>query len=153
MFSNFQVSNNNSFEKLQESFKECDSQKICGKWWHDCFVETHMLENKSAPSETISTHCAVVHHTKNFFTNGRNTSPDLIFLKPKWWTHSEFIWVPDYIWFLGRMAFCYQNCSDLLREKIVLVTEKNFWNSRLKAKNLQKRFLTVGQDNFGNKIA
>ena len=27
-----------------------------------------------------------------------------------------------------RMVFCYQNCSDLLWEKIVLVIEKNFWN-------------------------
>ena len=35
------------------------------------------------------------------------------------------------------MVFCYQNCSDLLYEKIVLVIEKNVWNSRLKAKNLQ----------------
>jgi hypothetical protein len=24
------------------------------------------------------------------------------------------------------MVFCYQNCSDLLREKIVIVIEKNF---------------------------
>ena len=29
------------------------------------------------------------------------------------------------------MVFCYQNCSDLLWEKIVLVIEKNFRNSRL----------------------
>ena len=29
------------------------------------------------------------------------------------------------------MAFCYQNCSDLLWKQIVLVIEKNFWNSRL----------------------
>ena len=36
-----------------------------------------------------------------------------------------------------EMVFCYQNCSDLLWEKIVLVIEKNFWNSRLKAENLQ----------------
>ena len=36
-----------------------------------------------------------------------------------------------------KMVFCYQNCSDLLWEKIVLVIEKNFWNSRLKAENLQ----------------
>ena len=35
------------------------------------------------------------------------------------------------------MVFCYQNCSDLLWEKIVLVIEKNFWNSRLKAENFQ----------------
>ena len=37
-----------------------------------------------------------------------------------------------------NMVFCYQNCSDLLLEKIVLVIEKNFWNSRLKAEHLQK---------------
>ena len=29
------------------------------------------------------------------------------------------------------------NCSDLLWEKIVQIIEKNFWNSRLKVKNLQ----------------
>ena len=37
--------------------------------------------------------------------------------------------------FLGQsvlfMVFCYQNCSDLLWEKIVQVIKKNFWNSRL----------------------
>ena len=37
----------------------------------------------------------------------------------------------------GYMVFYYQNCSDLLWEKIGLVIEKNFWNSRLKADNLQ----------------
>ena len=37
-----------------------------------------------------------------------------------------------------EMVFCFQNCSNLLWEKIVLVIEKNFWNSRLKAENLQK---------------
>ena len=37
-----------------------------------------------------------------------------------------------------HLVFCYQNCSDPLWEKIVLVIEKNFWNSRLKADNLQK---------------
>ena len=36
-----------------------------------------------------------------------------------------------------KIVFCYQNCPDLLWEKNVLVIEKNFWNSRLKAKNLQ----------------
>ena len=37
------------------------------------------------------------------------------------------------------MAFCYQNSSDLLWEKIVLVIAKKFWNSSLKAENLQKK--------------
>ena len=36
-----------------------------------------------------------------------------------------------------EIVFCYQNCSDLLWEKNVQVIEKNFWNSRLKAENLQ----------------
>jgi hypothetical protein len=35
------------------------------------------------------------------------------------------------------MVFCYQNCSDLLWDKIVIVIEKNFENLRLKAENLQ----------------
>ena len=26
------------------------------------------------------------------------------------------------------LVFCYQNCSDILWEQIVLVIEKNFWN-------------------------
>ena len=37
--------------------------------------------------------------------------------------------------FRWKMVFCYQNCSDLLWEKIVLVIQKNFWNSRLKAED------------------
>ena len=41
-----------------------------------------------------------------------------------------------------EMVFCYQNCSDLLLEKIVLVIEKNFFNSRLKAENLQNFEIT-----------
>ena len=38
---------------------------------------------------------------------------------------------------IGRLqiSFCYQNFSDLLWEKIVLVIEKIFWKSRLKAEN------------------
>ena len=36
-----------------------------------------------------------------------------------------------------KMVFGYQNSSDILWEKIVLVIKKNFWNSRLKAENLQ----------------
>ena len=36
------------------------------------------------------------------------------------------------------VVFCYQNCSYLLWEKKILVIENFFWNSRLKAENLQK---------------
>ena len=35
------------------------------------------------------------------------------------------------------LVFYYQNCSDLLWEKIVLVIKRNFWNSRLKVENFQ----------------
>ena len=36
------------------------------------------------------------------------------------------------------LLFCYQNCSDLLWEKnVLIVIEKNFWNSRLKVENFQ----------------
>ena len=53
----------------------------------------------------------------------------------------------------GEMVFCYQNCSDLLWEKMVLVVKKNFWNSRPRvAKNLRslEQFIQTvkGQNNF-----
>ena len=58
-------------------------------------------------------------------------------------------------------VFCYQNCSDILWEKIVLVIKKNFWNSRLKAENLnfllrslEQLIQTVkGQNSFWHQIA
>ena len=46
------------------------------------------------------------------------------------------------------MVFCYQNCSDLLWEKIVLVIEENFWNSRLS--NLFKQWKVRAI--FGNRM-
>ena len=56
-------------------------------------------------------------------------------------------------WFWG-LVFCYQNCSDLLWGKIVLVIEENFWSSRLKAEAEEQFSQTVkGQNNFGNKIS
>ena len=56
-------------------------------------------------------------------------------LLPESWNFVQKLW--GLILFLTKMVFCYQNCSDLQWEKIILVIEKNFWNSRLKAENLQ----------------
>ena len=58
------------------------------------------------------------------------------------------------------MVFCYQNCSDLLWEKNVLVIKKNFENFLRSLEQFiqsfswsqEQFFLTVGQNNFGNKI-
>ena len=71
-----------------------------------------------------------------FFSKKKKIIPMKIYL--------AFIWGIVYFWFLqnGRwmvtvlcgaviMVFCFQNCSDLLWEKIVLVIEKIFSNSRL----------------------
>ena len=55
---------------------------------------------------------------------------------PEKWNRRR--WVSSISAVAEKMVFCYQNCSDLLWEKIVLVIEKKFWNSRLKAENLQK---------------
>ena len=44
-----------------------------------------------------------------------------------------------------EMVFYYQNCSDILWEKIVLVIEKNFWNSRLKAEKFSKILRSLEQ--------
>ena len=51
--------------------------------------------------------------------------------------HWMSIFLLFFLILLIAMLLCYQNCSDLLWEKIVLVIKKNVWNSRLKAKNLQ----------------
>ena len=78
----------------------------------------------------------------------------------------DFCHAKSFAWFVMRkmnkkclllegMVFCYQNCSDLLWEKIVLVIEKNFWNSRLSRefakclRSFEQFFQTVeGQNNF-----
>ena len=58
--------------------------------------------------------------------------------RERWLCRKSWLWQQRSIFFLYLyLVFCYQNCSDLLWEKIVLVIEKNFWNSRLKVKNLQ----------------
>ena len=47
------------------------------------------------------------------------------------------------LYYSGRnMVLCFQNCPDLLWDKIVLDIEKNFWNLRLMAKNLQNIQIT-----------
>ena len=43
------------------------------------------------------------------------------------------------------MLLCFQNCSDPLWEKIVVVIEKNFWSLRLNAENLQ-----IFRDHYNN---
>ena len=47
------------------------------------------------------------------------------------------------------MVFCYQNCSDLLWEKIVLVIEAEGWEFSKYLKSLEQFIQTViGQNNF-----
>ena len=43
------------------------------------------------------------------------------------------------------LVFCYQNCSDLLWEKIVLVIEKNFQNSWQNAREFAKILRSIEQ--------
>ena len=48
------------------------------------------------------------------------------------------------------LVFCYKNCSDLLREKIVLVIEKIFCNLICRISEITKQFIQTvkGQNNF-----
>ena len=57
----------------------------------------------------------------------------LIFVQKLWSIFA--LWIKENL--IKVLVFCYQNCSDLLWKKIVLVIKKNFWNSRLKAENLR----------------
>ena len=60
-----------------------------------------------------------------------------------------------YVIQLPNMVFCYQNCSDLLWEKIVLVIKKNFFEAEHREfakilRQLEQFIQTVkGQNNFG----
>ena len=86
-------------------------------------------------------------------TFSKETIDNVNFSKSYWLQAGELFWFG-----VKKLVFCYQNCSDLLWEKIVLVIKKNFWNSRLKAENLQhfwdhwnNFFLSVkGQYNLWN---
>ena len=82
---------------------------------------------------------------------GEGASPEKIQDEMPWLTCHPKKQNRTLIW-AHKIVFCYQNCSDLLWDKIVLVIEKNFWNSRLKAENLQKFWEFVwtvkGQNNF-----
>ena len=50
-------------------------------------------------------------------------------------------------------VFCFENCSDLLQEKMFLWLRKTFENSRLKAENLQNSIRTMkGQINYWHRI-
>ena len=55
----------------------------------------------------------------------------------RWITLNSIIGKNIWYFLSSKNVFRYQNCSELLREKTVLVIEKNFWNSRLKAENLK----------------
>ena len=46
------------------------------------------------------------------------------------------------------MVFCYQNCSDLKREKNVQVIKKNLLNSRLVTECFFNLFLEVSQTKY-----
>ena len=53
------------------------------------------------------------------------------------WKNKQALYLSCFNFPSKGLVFCYKNCSDLLWEKVVLVIEKKFWNSRLKTKNLQ----------------
>ena len=86
----------------------------------------------------------------NCLSNYRYILENLQFFESQFYAGTSWgmIWAPGSNLDLTVMAFCYQNCSDLLWEKIVIVIEKNFWNSRLKAENLQFIQTLKGQNGF-----
>ena len=121
--------------------------------------------NSSPNAENLKKHSSNVSHSRSDFFPKQNTI--LIFDKrivkicqklkydDGFLTYQQDIFLKSLhqtnIFF--RMVFCFRNCSDLLWEKNTLAIKKNFWNSRLKAKNLQKLwYQTVkGQTNFWNR--
>ena len=70
-------------------------------------------------------HCTLV-FTKQQVSNHHLLSNTLLY-KDRWYVLCSMYYI-----------FCFQNCW----EKIALVIEKNFWNSRMKAENLQNFEIT-----------
>ena len=73
-----------------------------------------------------------------FFTNNKiisDTSTLNLNLNFKQYVTYVIVDSTNFCWSKKEKKF--QNCSDLLWEKNHLVIEKNFWNSRLLAENLQ----------------
>ena len=80
--------------------------------------------------------------------------------KVRYFLHLKHNWVLS-IWFLwiksfkkpGTLVFCYQNCSDLLWEKIVLVIEAKGQEFAKCLRSLEQCIQTVkGQNNFENRM-
>ena len=62
-----------------------------------------------------------------------HSSFELFALNPLFISYDKWYFVSEiFLTCCEKIVFCYQNCSDLLWEKIVLVIEKNFWISRLR---------------------
>ena len=104
------------------------------------------------PFRTLSVWCAskwelvTLQYPTTYFVNlTKSAKTSGILLKKKYWVSvvgASFIFFQGFSlekFGLWEMVLCYQNCSDLLWERIVLVFEKNFWNSRLKADNFTKK--------------
>ena len=86
-------------------------------------------------------------------TFSKETIDNVNFSKSYWLQAGELFWFG-----VKKLVFCYQNCSDLLWEKIVPAIEKNFeirgWKPRICKilRSLEQFTQTVKvQNNFGNK--
>ena len=102
-------------------------------WFRNIFIPL-------CPTKTISWHCILMVWSHVLWLIMRSMHFKLKVKKVQKWDISKMrhFWncilnvlklVTDLYWSLFlKMVFCYQNCSDLLWEKIVLVIEKNFWN-------------------------
>ena len=120
-------------------------------WWapfFQMFIVLGMYNFDIIVSNTISwklwPHCALLSSILTNKTEIRHPShKDWFFFLNQWRIQRAFLFNEDWRTKLllpikkSEMVVCYQNCSDLLWEKNVLVIEKNFWNSRLQAENLQ----------------
>ena len=103
--------------------------------WSLYFLRRPQNFAKSSPYFWLALHrtkvrgrcCKILWPSQNIWTL-KITAPKLLNLQP------FFFWK----FVRGTNGILLQNCSDLLWEKIVLVIEQIFWNTRLKAENFQK---------------
>ena len=115
-------------------FREQSTKEISARITFQIYNKTKLLFNQTKIDNPIFEMIILRLHIKSYQL--------IIFLNSALNYFCNFYpWIIYLISFFSWGAFngiLLQNCSDLLWEKILLVIQKNIWNSRLKAENLKK---------------
>ena len=112
--------------KIQWKKKKTQKWKLKKIFHFPCWQNSHRVKYQLYIKLGL---CPAVHFGSNLWRLGYI---EVLCVSPPTFSFTQ--WTKK-IYFCS-MLFCYQNCSDLLCEKKILWSRKNFWNLRLKVENL-----------------